>query len=163
MEAGAELAARLEAYLNDLAAVYARWSTWLSESELAAVRHDTQRLQGLAPVADALFGELRQMLGARQRLLDEARQQGSAAADLGGLVPLLPPGQASGLRQRLSEARLQMASLRQLHVAAWVLLSQALQYYSESLNLMTIGNQPHVYQSTPHADTAGGKLLDASL
>lgn len=66
------------------------------------------------------------------------------------------------MRSSLLAARQQLANLRRLHVATWVLLSQLLHFYQESMQLLMLGYPPHVYQSGLQVET-GGRLLDQSL
>lgn len=163
MEAEKSLTFRLETYLVQLADVNRRWTGWLADNELAAAGQDPQVLLALEPEANSLFKELQQVVGDRQQLLQDARQSGLDAADLTSLARLLPAWDKPALRHSLALAGQQLANLRRLHVAAWVLLSQALNYYSDSLQMLMIGERPHVYQQGSQTDTGGGRLLDASL
>jgi hypothetical protein len=163
MEAENSLTFRLEAYLMQLADLHRRWSRWLADSELAALGRDPKQLLALEPSAAELFQDLRQAQVDRQQLLEDARLAGLAAPDLTALAQLLPAWERPALRQSLIIAGQQLTHLRRLHVAAWVLISQACQFYRDSLQLLMVGNHPHVYQQTHPTDTSGGRLLDASL
>jgi hypothetical protein len=163
MEAEKSLTFRLETYLMQLADIHHRWSQWLADSEQAALSPTPDQLLALEPSAALLFQELQQILSDRQQLLNDAQQVGLAAHDLTSLAQLLPAWERPALRQSLFVARQQLTHLRRLHVAAWVLISQAFQYYRDSLQLLMVGNHPHVYQQASQTDTGGGRLLDASL
>ncbi len=163
MEDAHLLTVRLESYLAQLSQVNRRWSEWLGGNELAAVRNEHRPIQALEPEAELLFQELKQMIAGRQQLLDDARQSGWPHSDLTALAQRLPAWSSPGLRNSLMAARQQLASLRRLHVATWVMLNQAMQHYQGSLQLLMVGNLPHVYHSHQHAETGGGRLLDHSL
>lgn len=163
MEAAQALVNHVEGYLQRLAEVHRRWSGWLTASEQAAVAGRPQELLALEPQAHSLFGELQQLTAGRQELLDHAQHLGWVAPDLSSLVELLPARERRGLNESLWLARLQLANLRRLHLAAWVLINQTLHYCNDSLQLLTVGNTPHVYQATPRCDTSGGRLLDTCL
>lgn len=157
------LTARLEAYLERLSEINRRWSEWLSGNELAAISNDHRPLQALQPEAELLFQELKQVISDRQQLLDDAQQSGLPHHDLTSLAQRLPAWSQPSLRNGLMAARQQLASLRRLHVATWVMLNQAMQYYQGSLQLLMVGNLPHVYHSHRYEETGGGRLLDQSL
>lgn len=163
MEAQRSLTFRLESYLVQLADVNRRWSDWLAGSELAAVSRDSRKLLALQPEAEVLFQELQQVIVNRQRLLDDARQSGLPHSDLTSLARRLPAWDKPSLRSSLMAARQQLANLRRLHVATWVLLSQLLHFYQESMQLLMLGYPPHVYHSGLQVETGGGRLLDQSL
>lgn len=157
------LTARLEAYLARLTAVNRRWSEWLGGNELAAIHNDHRPLLALQPEAESLFQELKQVISDRQQLLDDAQRSGLPHHDLTSLAQRLPAWSQPRMRHGLMAARQQLASLRRLHVATWVMLNQAMQYYQGSLQLLMVGNLPHVYHSHRHEETGGGRLLDQSL
>lgn len=164
MEAEKSLTFRLESYLVQLADVNRRWTEWLTGSEIAAVGRHHSQLLALQPQAEVLFEELQQVIVNRQQLLDDARQSGLPYSDLTSLARHLPAWDKPSLRNSLLAARQQLANLRRLHVATWVLLSQTLQFYQESIQLLMVGNHPHVYHSTQRSgETGGGRLLDCSL
>lgn len=163
VEAEKSLTFRLESYLVQLADVNRRWADWLAGSELAAVGRDSQKLLALQPEAEVLFQELQQVIVNRQQLLDDARHSGLPHNDLTSLARRLPAWDKPSLRGNLLAARQQLANLRRLHVATWVLLSQLLRFYQESMQLLTSGYPPHVYHSERQAETGGGRLLDQSL
>lgn len=163
MEDANVLTARLESYLARLSQVNRRWSEWLGGNELAAVDNDQRPIQALEPEAELLFEELKQVIVDRQQLLDDARHSGLPHSDLTALAQRLPAWNSSNLRDSLMAARQQLASLRRLHVATWVMLNQAMQHYQGSLQLLMVGNLPHVYHSHQHSETGGGRLLDQSL
>ncbi len=163
MEDANLLTARLEAYLVRLSEIGGRWSEWLAGNELAAIDDDYRPLQALQPEAEALFLELKQVMLDRQQLLDDARQCGLPHNDLSALAQGLPAWNKPSLRTSLMSARQQLASLRRLHVATWVMLNQAMQYYEGALQLLMVGNLPHVYHSPRYDDAGGGRLLDQSL
>lgn len=163
MEDENSLAIRLESYLVRLSAVNSRWSEWLGGNELAAVGSASLPLQELQTEAEELFQELKQVVAVRQQLLNDARQSGLPHSDLTSLAQRLPAWRKSSLRNSLTVARQELASLRRLHVATWVMLNQALQYYQSSLQLLMVGNLPHVYHSARHEELGGGRLLDQSL
>ncbi len=163
MEVDQSLTFRLESYLRRLADVNRRWTDWLARSELAAVSQDSGKLLALQPQADVLFQELQQVIVDRQQLLDDARQNGLPHSDLTSLARRLPAWDKSNLRSSLLIARQQLANLRRLHVATWVLLSQLLHFYQDSMQMLMLGYTPHVYHSERQAETGGGRLLDQSL
>ena len=163
MEAEKSLTFRLESYLVQLADINRRWSDWLAGSELAAVSRDSRRLLALQPEAESLVQELQQVIVNRQQLLDDARQSGLPHHDLTSLARRLPAWDKPSLRNSLMVARQQLANLRRLHVATWVLLSQLLHFYQESMQLLMLGYPPHVYHAGLHVETGGGRLLDQSL
>ncbi len=168
MEAENSLTFRLESYLIQLSDVNRRWTAWLASSEQAAVSQDRAQLLALQGQAEGLFGELRQIITDRQLILDDAQQRGWSCPDLTTLAGRLSAGGKPGLRSSLSIARQHLANLRRLHIATWVLLNQAWQHCTDTLQLLMVGNQPHVYQSHSHrpgkiADSDGGRLLDATL
>lgn len=163
MEDANWLTVRLEAYLVRLSEISRRWSEWLGENELAAIANEHRPLQALQPVAEQLFLELKQVIIERQQLLDGARQCGLPHNDLTSLAHCLPAWNKPSLRSSLMAARQQLANLRRLHVATWVMLNQALQYYQGALQLLMVGNLPHVYHSHRYEETGGGRLLDQSL
>lgn len=163
MEDANLLTVRLESYLTRLSAANRLWSEWLSGNELAAGDIDNLPLEALQPEAEVLFDELKQVIADRQQLLNDARQCGLPHSDLASLAQHLPAWSKPGLRTSLMLARQELANLRRLHVATWVMLNQALQYYQGSLQLLMVGNLPHVYHSHRHEETGGGRLLDQSL
>ncbi len=166
MDAEKSLTFRLESYLVQLADVNRRWTDWLTGSEQAAVSQNSQGLLALQPEADSLLQELKQVIADRQHLLDDARQSGLPHSDLTSLARHLPAWDKPSLRSSLLAARQQLANLRRLHVATWVLLSQLQHFCQESMHLLMAGYQPHVYNSGHFArrtDTDGGRLLDQSL
>ncbi len=163
MEAEKSLTFRLETYLVQLADVNRRWTQWLSDSELAVAGRESRQLLALESAATSLFQELQQVVVDRQQLLDDACQAGWEAPDLTSLAQCLPAWDRPALRQSLNMARWELANLRRLHVATWVLISQAVHFYNDTLQLLMVGNQPHVYQHGRPTDTGGGRLLDASL
>ncbi len=179
MEAEKSFTFRLETYLVQLADINRRWTEWLKDSETAAlaknsgrprvanesVAHEipTPAIAALEITAKSLFAELQQAILNRQQLLSDAQQAGLAAPDLTTLARQLPAWEKPALRQSLAVARGQLANLRRLHFASWVLISQVFHYYNDSLQLLMVGNTPHVYQQGRQTDTGGGRLLDASL
>lgn len=163
MEDANSLTARLESYLTRLSATNHRWATWLNGNELAAAGSSQLPLQALQPEAEALFEELKLVIADRQQLLDDARQSGLPYSDLTSLAQRLPAWSRPSLRHSLMVARQELASLRRLHVATWVMLNQALQFYQGSLQLLMVGSLPHVYHSQRHDEVGGGRLLDQSL
>lgn len=166
MEAEKSLTFRIESYLVQLADVNRRWTDWLAGSELAAIGQNSQALLALQPEAESLLHELKQVIVDRQHLLDDARQSGLPYSDLTSLARRLPAWDKPSLRSSLLVARQQLANLRRLHVATWVLLSQLQHFYQESMQLLMVGYQPYVYNPGHPArrtDTDGGRLLDQSL
>lgn len=178
MEAEKSLTFRLETYLIQLADINRRWTAWLVDCELGSLKREYRPMQPqgrldnrqtaleenpLASTANALFAELRQVIEDRQQILTDARQAGFVAADLTALARQLPAWDKPALRQNLLFARSQLANLRRLHVASWVLISQAFHFYNDTLQMMMVGSTPHVYQHGRQTDLGGGRLLDASL
>ncbi len=178
MEAEKSLTFRLETYLIQLADINRRWTTWLIDCELGALKRDYRPMQPqglldhrhaishdnpLASTANSLFAELQQVVEDRQQILIDARQAGFVAADLTALARLLPAWDKPALRQSLLAARSQLANLRRLHVASWVLISQAFHFYNDTLQMLMVGSTPYVYQHGRQTDLGGGRLLDASL
>lgn len=157
------LTARLESYLARLSEANRRWSDWLGGNELAAAESKQRPLQALQTEAELLFQQLEQVISERQQLLDEAQQHGLPHSDLTTLAQRLPAWSTPGLRNSLMLARQELANLRRLHVATWVMINQALQYYQGSLQLLMVGNLPHVYHSHQPEETGGGRLLDQCL
>ena len=178
MEAEKSLTFRLETYLVQLADINRRWTVWLNDCELGVLERSNPRQQPsgllvngeeapenhpLGSTAKSLFAELQQVIEDRKQILADARQAGLVAVDLTELARLLPAWDKPALRQSLLVARSQMANLRRLHVATWVLISQAFHFYNDTLQMLMVGSTPHVYQHGRQTDLGGGRLLDASL
>lgn len=178
MEAEKSLTFRLETYLVQLADINRRWTVWLNECELGVLERSNPRGQpsgllvngegspenhALGSTATSLFAELQQVIEDRKQILADARQAGLVAVDLTELARLLPAWDKPALRQSLLVARSQLANLRRLHVATWVLISQAFHFYSDTLQMLIVGSTPYVYQHGGQTDLGGGRLLDASL
>ncbi|MCA9133741.1 MAG: flagellar export chaperone FlgN [Planctomycetales bacterium] len=164
MEEAQALSFRLESYLVQLADINRRWAEWLGGCETAVVAVDLSRLQSMEPMATSLMQELTQVQEDRKQLLDDAQRCGLPHANLRSLARGLPAWDKPSLRGSLVQAAQQLSNLRRLHVATWVMLSQALQFTAGSMQLMNAGNsQRHVYMADEKADTGGGRLLDASL
>lgn len=163
MDAEKSLTFRLESYLVQLADINRRWSQWLATLESATVSGDPQRLQDLEPSAVALFDELKQVVEDRHQLLVDAQASGLPHTDLSALARYLPAWRKAAFRASLIQARSQLANLRRLHVATWVFISQAVNFYADSMQLLMAGTQPYVYLQSGNKDTTGGRLLDASL
>lgn len=164
MEDAKALTFRLELYLVRLADINRRWADWLLGSEQAIVKRDGHELQALEAGAQALFGDLKQVLSDRQALLADAERSGLPSPDLQTLAQGLPAWQKSTLRNSMAAARGQLSNLRRLHVATWVLLSHAAQFTNATLQVMMAGTTAnHVYLRNERADTGGGQLLDESL
>jgi hypothetical protein len=164
MDDATSLTFRLESYLAQLADINRRWTQWLADSESAAMRQNVSELQTIEASAQPLFEELAQVVTDREELLADASRSGLACSDLKSLAVCLPAWEKPALRRSVAAARQQLAHLRRLHVATWVLTHHALQHYNGSMQLMTAGTaQRHVYTSDDKADTTGGRLLDANL
>ncbi len=156
---------RLESYLLQLSEINRRWEDWLRTSETSAFdRPDHTQQQTLATQAESLMQELQGVNASRQAILDDAAKLGLAATDLQSLARNLPAWNRPRLRAAIATAKRQLANLRRLHVAAWVLVSQRLQFYHDSMALLMLGTvRQDVYLKTKDSDTGGGQLLDASL
>ena len=164
MEDAPALTFRLESYLLQLADINRRWTQWLSDNESAVIRQLVPDPQTLADTAQPLFDELAQAVADREKLLGDAKQCGVVCSDLQTLARSLPAWGKPALRNSIANARQQLAHLRRLHVATWVLTHQTLQLHNGSMQLMSEGNaKPHVYTTDEKSDTKGGRLLDANL
>jgi hypothetical protein len=155
---------RLESYLLQLADINRRWTAWLSKNEQAIILQDAQLLETLAPSAAGLLEDLNQAMSDRQNLLNDAREAGWNCASLRELARQLPAWRKSTLRTAVAAAQQQLSNLRRLHVATWVLISQAFNLVDGTLRLMMVGHaQQHVYLSGNTTETSGGRLLDTNL
>lgn len=164
METAPTLTLRLEAYLMQLSGVNERWTQWLEEKERAVLKLDASRIESLTADSQRLMDELREMLSSRSAILEDANSAGFAATDLQRLAKQLPAWERTTLRNAVRSARAQLANLRRLHAAAWVLIHESAQYYAGTMSLLVQGrNGQHVYVSSPGLDTGGGQLLDANL
>ncbi|MCA9127345.1 MAG: hypothetical protein KDB22_09670 [Planctomycetales bacterium] len=158
------LSRQLDNYLQRLSDVNERWSAWLNQMEQAIGQIDLNLLSQLAPVAQSLTQELQELTDTRTELLKSAAQLGLPNANLNAAAQKLKMWHQGRLRDRLRSARGQLARLRRMHTSTWVLTSQILRYYREVMNLLIEGKtEPSVYVANRHADTGGGRLLDASL
>lgn len=154
---------RLESYLLQLSDVNQRWTEWLGRGELAVVTGDKSGLHRFESQAAGLVNELAEMIGSRNHLLEDAKMLGLPHVDLHSLARALPAWERPRIRAAVSSAQQQLANLRRLHVATWILLHQRLQVYRDSLALLMVGTtKQSVYVATPALD-GGGQLLDASL
>ncbi len=163
MEDQKSLTFRLESYLMQLSDINRRWMQWLTEHESSAVSRNTMQLLAMEGSAQSLFGELAQIVADREQLLADAKLIGLDCSDLSSLARKLPAWEKPTLRNSLATARAQISNLQRLHVATWVVISQAGRFYGESMHLLLIGNHPHVYTDDRAGDLGGGRLLDASL
>ena len=155
---------QLESYLTQLMTVCARWSTWISEQENAAVAGNYERLQQLTGAADGLLAEIQGLHGVRQHILEQARAASLPHADLYSLSQSLPSWSDRARRERVRTAKRQMDHLRRLHLAIWVLISQCERFASETMQLLSYGQlEASVYAATGNSDTGGGHLLDAQI
>ena len=156
---------RLESYLLQLSEINDRWAAWLARNEQTVLDLPAaEQLQSLNAQAAELMEELTAVTASRQQILDDAAQLGLPAADLHTLAKSLPAWKRPRLRGAISTAKRQLANLRRLHVATWVLISHKLQFYRDSMALMMLGTiRQDVYLQTRDTDTGGGQLLDASL
>jgi hypothetical protein len=162
MDDAKSLSFRLESYLLQLSDICRRWTEWLAGGEAAATSQNLDELRSLEPIAAQLFAELEQVLEDRRRLLADAQLTGLPHHNLNTLARHLPAWEKSTLRSAMALAGQQLSSLRRLHVATWVLLHHATQFYDGTLHLLMAGSQPHVYVTRNDSDTCGGRLLDAS-
>jgi hypothetical protein len=155
---------RLESYLTHLMDICARWSTWITQQEQAAVTGNYKRLEELTSAADVLLTEIQGLHRVRQSILDDAKTAGMVHADLYSLAQALPSWAIRTQRERVRTAKRHMDHLRRLHLAIWVLISQCERFASETIQLFSYGRvEASVYSSTGNADTSGGHLLDAQV
>ena len=155
---------RLESYLTQLMNICGRWSTWITEQEQAAVSGNYKHLEELTKAADGLLAEIQGLHGARQKMLDEAKNTGLPHADLFSLAQALPSWALRARREQVRTAKRQIDHLRRLHLAIWVLISQCERFASESVQLLSYGQlEASVYSSSGNSDTGGGHLLDAQI
>ncbi|MEZ6135506.1 MAG: hypothetical protein R3C53_11410 [Pirellulaceae bacterium] len=155
---------RLESYLLRIRETNARWSAWMRSMEQAAMQADANELSEVESRAATLMDELKSFGLDRQQLLDDAAVAGLRASNLLGLARLLPAWERPSLRTAAMTAKQQLSSLRRLHVATWILISQRLQALQDSKDIMMAGAvQRSVYATGKRIDGEGGQLLDASL
>ncbi len=155
---------RLESYLSELMDICARWSTWITQQEQAAVSGNYKHLEELTSAAGGLLAEIQSLHSARQSILNEAKKSGMPHGDLYSLSQSLPSWTVRTRRERVRTAKRQMDHLRRLHLAIWVLISQCERFASESIQLLSYGQlESSVYSSTGNADNGGGHLLDAHI
>lgn len=164
MEDSNSITMRLEAYLMQLSDVNRRWADWLALSEQAAIKLDLDDLNTLAGGCQSLMSELQEMLSNRNQLLLDAASAGLPNTNLQAMARALPAWQRPSMRRAVLAAKMQLANLRRLHAAAWVLIHESATFYAGCLMLFSQGeSQQHVYVPTRDADTGGGQLLDANL
>lgn len=155
---------RLESFFVQLADINRRWTAWLQANELSIIALDTDHLRELEATAIELHDELNQAVLDRGRLLEDAGACGLPATDLESLARRLPAWQKPSLRTTVQSAKQQLALIRRLHVATWVLLHQAFQLASGNMQLMIAGHaEQHAYLPSLNSDTGGGQLLDVNL
>ncbi len=154
---------RLESYLLQLADMNQRWNHWLSLGEIAVVLGDKVKLAEFESNAVGLIGELEGMLDSRQQLLNDAQEIGLTSTDLRSLAQRLPAWNRPRLRASVANANQQLANLRRLHVATWILINQRLQLYRDSISVMMAGKMQQAVYLPTQALEGGGLLLDASL
>lgn len=160
----ATIADRIDKYLTQILDINHRWLQWLSDSERAVAKLDVDGLSALSPTADALMHELSSYLEIRADILNDARGIGLHASGLASLARSLPAGRDTGLREKLKDAQRQQARLQRLHASTWVLIRQFLNFYGNTMNLLTEGRSERAaYTPNPNSDIGGGRLLDASL
>jgi hypothetical protein len=158
------LTLRLEAYLLQLSLVTQRWTEWLRGQEQAAAKLDLDRLQALHGEAQRMLNDLMEMRSLRQSVLDDALQVGLPATNLQTLARRLPAWRKGSFRATVRDARLQLANLRRVHMAAWVFIHQLTQFYAETLAVLGDGSQANAaYIRSAAVDTSGGNLLDRDL
>lgn len=147
-----------------LSDVNRRWADWLALSEQAAIKLDVDDLNALAGGCQKLMAELEELLSSRSQLLLDAANAGLPNRNLQAVARALPAWQRPSMRRAVNAAKMQLANLRRLHAAAWVLIHESATFYAGSIMLLSQGeSQQHVYVPTRDADTGGGQLLDANL
>lgn len=154
---------RLESYLLQLSDLNQRWGEWLRQGEEATFSNPTEGFEQFESQAQLLMRELAAVVDSRECLLRDAGELGLPDRDLQGLARALPAWERPRLRTALAAAKQQLSSLRRLHVATWVLVSQRLQLYRDMISVLMAGtSQQAVYLPGTPLD-GGGQLLDASL
>ena len=158
-----EISSRLKAYLAGLSDLNQRWATWLTSNETAAFDKDARQLEALGPAMDSLMHDMHAMIETRSSILADASSLGIVAPDLQSLARRLPAWQDAALRRAVLSAKQQIAHLRRLHAAAWVLIHELASHYGTVKLLLTQGQtEQHIYTNVD-ADNRSGQLLDTDL
>ncbi len=154
---------KLESTLQQIGELNHRWVAWLKQNELAVLSADAGQLAEMEVGGQQLIHELSGMNLQRQQILEAAGQCGLQAGSLQSLARQLPEWNQGELRSTLVAAKRQLAEIRRLHVAVWVLISQRLGCVRDQRAIMMSGSlRNDVYLTGQHQDS-GGQLLDASL
>lgn len=154
---------RLESYLLQLSEINQRWSEWLTRNELAVFGSDRRMMHEIEVEGLELMRELSGVLTGRQQILDDANATGIQADDLHSLARRLPAWNRSTFRGTVFNAKQQLANLRRLHVAIWVLITQRLYMVRDSKAILMCGTVSRDVYTNNNMDLGGGQLLDASL
>ena len=151
-------------YLGQVIEISTRWSRWLAEHEQTLLLGQYAQLESQAALAHGLFAEVTGLGQRRQTLLDEAqRAVGIQASSVSQLARSLSAWRSMEFRELVQTAQRQMAHLKRLNLATWVLVSQCARLTNETVYLLIHGQaEASVYIDSPMADNRGGQLLDAS-
>jgi FlgN protein len=155
----------LDEYLQAARAVLARWQQWLAQHEQCILAGDMAAALHHAQSIGDLEAELDQLRQRRGQLLEQARGSGLPSTSLKQLAQSLPQWTSNArFRDRFREIERNLAHLRRLHTATWILVHQSLRLVDDTMLLMTCGSALcGAYIEVPQADTSGGQILDAQV
>ena len=147
----------LEATQDELAELFGRKRTALTQAR-------SDELLRLAASEASLTGRLQAALGQRQRILNDAKQQGLPSQSLSELAPAIAGDERDRLRSRIERARGMSDRIRQESWIHWIIAHRTYSHYTELLNLIAnCGKKAPTYSQKPSEESTGGVILDASI
>lgn len=128
--------------------------------------HNSQadELMQLSTQEAELARQLQILLGRRQRILEQVRQDGYSCETLFAVVDVLGGDDRDQLQSRIRRAEQMSQELRQESWVHWIISNRAYNHYTEILELIAhCGEKSPTYSQQPNEGTSGGAILDTSV
>lgn len=159
-----ELLHRIDGYLRDLADAQAQLSDLYAAKQSALVAARADELLRLAQSETGLAQRLRQAVGTRREILDEAASRRLPAGSLTELAAAIAGARLPALAERLERIRQTAEHLRREGWNHWIMSQRSCQQYTEILNFIAHrGQRPPVYSREAPDRASGGVILDATV
>ena len=149
----ADLLAELSDVQDELLDVLIRKRDAMAEGNEAAMNE-------LVPREKELQDRLQACHDQRAALLEQGRQRGLPADNLGNLVSGFPAEQRGDLPKRVQETSSRMRLLQHHSLTNWVLAQRSLLHLSQLLEIIATGGRLQPTYGKGHADTSSGALVD---
>lgn len=150
----------LAEFLTHLSAVQDESLQILTRKRELLVAADSEGLAEVGKQEEQLIEKLQQCLKRRQRLLEQAAQEGLPSDSIRSLTAALPNHEKAPLADQVSQAAARARLLQHHSLTNWVLVQRTLIHLSQILEIIATGGQMKPTYGKSESVDASGALVD---